>query len=104
MKQLVNVIQLAIIAAIILPILYVVDTDKVDKFCQKIKPGMTQQRYLEIIEQEQVKLGNLIKDEELGGKWQATVVTRLPLTDYTCVTKGVSNIVATTELVDTIVE
>jgi len=104
MKYLVNVIQLAIVAAIILPVLYLFDSDKVDKFCQKIEPGMTQLRFFEIAEEEQVKLSNLTGNEVLDGEWQATVTTRLPLTDYTCLTKGVGNIVATAEIVDTDVE
>tara|TARA_R110002111_G_scaffold125940_5_gene190421 strand:+ start:949 stop:1263 length:315 start_codon:yes stop_codon:yes gene_type:complete len=104
MKQLVLVIQLAIVVAIIFPIIALWDIDKVDKFCQKVKPGITKQRYLALVEQEQVKLLPLVGDEVMGGKWQAIVITRLPFNDYACVTKGVSNIVATTKRVDTLVE
>lgn len=104
MKQLVFVIQWAIIAAIILPILTIWDIDKVDKFCQQIKPGMTIQRYLALVEQEQVKLMPLIGNDVIGGKWQAVVRTRLPFNDHACVTKGVSKIVVTTKRTDTFVD
>jgi len=104
LKQLVNLIQLVIIAAIILPVLSIVDNDRVEKFCQKIEPGMNKEAYLDIVKQENVKLAGLIGDELLGARWQLVVVPRLPFSELACVTEGVSNIVATTELVDTFVE
>lgn len=104
MKLLVNLIQLAIIAAIILPILSIVDNDKVEKFCQKVQVGMSKQAYLELVEQEYVKLGELTGADVQNGKWKAVVIPRLPLTDSNCLTEGAGNIVATTERVDTTVE
>jgi hypothetical protein len=104
LKQLVNLIQLIIVAAIILPVLSMVDNDIVENFCQKIEPGMSKQAYLEIVEQEHVKLAELFGGEVAGAKWKSVAVPRLPFADLACVTEGVSNIVATTELVDTFVE
>ncbi len=104
MKLLVNIIQLAIIMAIVLPILNIWDIDKVDKFCQQIKPGMSKQHYLAQVEQAQVKLATFIDGAVVDGKWQAVVTTRLPFNDQACVTNGVSNIVATTKRVDSFAE
>ena len=99
-----SLIQLPIIAVIIIPVLSIINNDNVEKFCQKIDPGMNKQVYLNIVEQENDKLADLIGDEVLGGRWQGVVVPRLPFGDLACVTEGVSNIVATTGLVDAFVE
>jgi hypothetical protein len=99
MKILVNLIQLAIISAIILPVLYIWETDKVDKFCKKIVPGMAQEKYFELVEQDNVKLIEVVGDGVLGGNWHATVKTHLPLLQYQCHTKGVSKLVVTADIV-----
>jgi hypothetical protein len=103
MKILVNLIQLAIITAIILPVLYIWETDKVDKFCKKIEPGITQEKYLDLVEQHNVKLTEVVGDGILGGHWHATVKTHLPLLQYHCQTKGVSKLVVTADIVKSLV-
>jgi hypothetical protein len=99
MKLLVNMIQLAIVAAIILPVLYIWETDKVDKFCQKITTGMSQETYLDLVEQDNVKLVEVVGDDVLGGQWHAIVKTHLPWLDYQCQTNGVSKLVVTADIV-----
>lgn len=99
MKLLVNAVQLLIVIAIIFPILSLWEKDRVDKFCKKIEPGMTQQTYLDLIEQEFVNLEELVGEEVIGGNWHATVTTFLP-TDYRCLTEGHSKLVKTTAIVE----
>lgn len=93
MKILVNVIQLVIIIAIILPVLYLWETDKVDKFCKKITPGMTQGIFLSLVQEYKVKLVEIVGDDVLGGQWHATVKTHIPLLNYQCQIRGVSKLV-----------
>jgi len=99
MKLLVNMIQLAIVAAIVLPVLYIWETDKVDKFCQKITPGMSQETYLGLVEQDNVKLVEVVGDDVLGGQWHGIVKTHLPWLDYQCQTNGISKLVLTADIV-----
>lgn len=93
MKLLANLIQLSVILAIILPIAYFWETDKVDKFCQKIRPGMTQQASLALVDQYNLKLAEVVGKEVAGVKWHAVVKTHLPLVDYQCRIEGVAKLV-----------
>ena len=99
MKLLVNMIQLAVIAAIIIPVLTIWEADKVDKFCQKITPVLSQDTYLDLVEQDNVKSVEVVGDDVLGGQWHAIVKTHLPWLDYQCQTKGVSKLVVTADIV-----
>jgi hypothetical protein len=93
MKILVNVFQLVIIIAIISPVFYLWETDRVDKFCQKITPGMKQELFFSLVSEYKVKIVEIVGDDVLGGKWHATVRTHIPLLHYQCHVQGVSKLV-----------
>ena len=103
MKILVNLIQLAIITAIILPVFSIWQPAQVDTFCTKIEPEIQQENYLDLVEQHNVQLTEVVGDGILGGHWHATVKTHLPLLQYHCQTKGVSKLVVTADIVKSLV-
>ena len=102
MKSVVNVVQLIIVVAIIFPIFYIWDTDNVDRICQSIGNGMTKQDFIKLAVDSPIKLlGPIaVDDEVVGGKWQASIVTYWPFTDYMCLVKGIGNTVSTARIVD----
>ena len=98
MKHFVNLIQLAVVAAIVFPIFYIWDTDKVDAFCEMVKPGMTKTDYIQLANDLGVKMLGPVDDDIVGGKWQASVVARTPFVNHICHIKGVGNKVATAKI------
>ena len=104
MKLLVNMIQLAVIAAIIIPVLALWETDKVDKFCKQIEPGMSQDTYLELVEEYSVNLTEIVGEDIPGGQWHAVAKTHMPWSEYQCLTEGVSKLVVTADIVESVDE
>jgi hypothetical protein len=100
MKMIVNLIQLAVVAAIIYPIFYIWDTDKIEQFCKVVEPGMTKQDLIQLTDESSVKMLGPTDGDVAGGKWQAIIVARSPYTKYSCVVKGIANSVATATIVD----
>lgn len=100
MKMIVNLIQLAVIAAIIYPIFYLWDTDKIEQFCKVVEPGMTKQEFIQLADDSSVKMLGPTDGAVAGGKWQATIVAYSPYTIYSCKVKGVGNSVAVATIVE----
>jgi hypothetical protein len=104
MKLLVNMVQLVVIAAIIIPVLTIWETDKIDKLCQQIEPGMSQDAYLELVEEYSVNLTEVVGEEIPGGQWHAVAKTHMPWSEYQCLTKGVSKLVVTADIIKSVEE
>lgn len=102
MKILVSMIQLAIIATIVLPMLTFWQTDKVDKFCKLISPGMSQENYLQLVENHSLKLVEMVGTDVALGQWYSIVKTQIPLVEYQCKTKGMSKFVVKAEVLKSI--
>lgn len=100
MKLIVNLIQLAVVAAIIYPIFYIWDTDKIEQFCKNIEPGMSKQEFIQLAEDSSVKILGPTDGDVAGGKWQATIVAYSPYTKYSCKVKGTGNSVAVATIID----
>ena len=100
MKIIINVIQLAVVAAIIYPIFYIWDTDKIEQFCKIVEPGMTKLALIQLADESSVKMLGPIDGDVAGGKWQATIVAYSPYTEYSCEIKGIANSVATATIND----
>lgn len=98
MKHFVNLIQLAIIAAIVFPMYYVWDTGKVDNLCEGIEPGLAKHVLLEMVEERGVKIDGPHDEDIAGGKWRATLMAKTPFVEHHCTIKGVGNTVATAKL------
>ncbi|RKZ79258.1 MAG: hypothetical protein DRQ35_04555 [Gammaproteobacteria bacterium] len=100
MKMFVNLIQLAVVAAIIYPIFYLWNTDKIEQFCKVIEPGMTKQAFIQLADDSSIKMLGPTDDDVAGGKWQATIVAYSPYTKYSCKVKGTGNSVAVATIID----
>lgn len=98
MKQFVNLIQLAIIAAIVFPMYYVWDTGKIDTICEEIQPGLTKVRLLELVDDYGVSIEGPHDQDIAGGKWHARLIDSTPFIEHSCSIKGVGNTVATAKL------
>lgn len=98
MKHIVNVIQLAIVAAIIFPMYYVWDSGKVDNICEEIHPGLAKHVLLEMVDERGIKMDGPHDEDIAGGKWHATIMARTPLVEHSCTIKGVGNTVAIAKL------
>lgn len=98
MKHIVNLIQLAVVAAIIFPMFYVWDTDKVDNFCEAIKPGLSKAELLQRVDDANVKILGPEDVDIAGGKWNASIVARTPFIEHSCLIKGVGHTVATAKI------
>jgi hypothetical protein len=96
MKRLVNLIQLAIVIAILYPLFYVWDTDRVDNFCKLVKPGMSQDELVALADENGMKL---IGPDDIGGRWIASVPSRASFSGYACVIKGAVDTVANAEII-----
>lgn len=99
MKLLVFAVQLIIISAMIYPIYYLWETDKVDNFCKQLQVGMTKDQLLQQADQHNVTLVGPDDDSLAGGKWQASVSAKSALSDYACVIKGAADSVASAKIV-----
>lgn len=98
MKHIVNLIQLAIIAAIIFPMYYVWDTEKIDTICEAIQPGLTKSTFLQMVDDRGVKIDGPHDEDIAGGKWHALIVARTPFIEHHCLIKGVGRTVASAKL------
>ena len=98
MKYLVNLIQLTVVAAIVFPMFYIWDTDKVDNLCKRIEPGMEKVEFLKLADDLGVRLHGPTFEGLEGGKWHAEVVTITPFIDHSCRVKGAGSRVATAKL------
>lgn len=99
MKQIVNLIQLIIVVALIFPFFHIWDTDKVEQLCKRIKPTMEKQDFLELVSASNVKMIGPTDYTMVGGKWQATAVSRSPFARGSCLIKGTANKVAIVQMV-----
>jgi len=98
MKYLVNLIQLTVVAAIIFPMVYIWDTDKVENLCKRIEPGMEKAEFLKLTDDLNARLLGPTYEGLEGGKWHAEVVTITPFIDHSCRIKGAGSRVATAKL------
>jgi hypothetical protein len=98
MKTLVNLIQLFIVAAIVFPVFYIWDTDKVENLCKRIEPGMEKAEFLKLANELGVRLEGPTYEGIEGGKWHAKVVTYTPFIEHECLIKGAAKTVASGKL------
>jgi len=87
MKLLVDAVQMLVIAALVYPMFYLWDINKVDQFCNQIEIGTTKQEFLQYAELQSVKLVEPVEDEKLG-KWNSSAVTWSPFTNHSCEVRG----------------
>ncbi|MCX4188241.1 hypothetical protein [Methylophaga sp. OBS4] len=99
MKRLVNLIQLAIVVAILYPLFYVWDTDRVDNFCKLVKPGMSQDELVALADDNGMNLIGPNPINLSGGRWIASVPSRASFAGYACVIKGAADTVATAKII-----
>lgn len=88
MKYLVNLVQLMVIGAIIYPMFYIWDTDKVDQFCKVVKQGVSKEDVMQMADDKNVKILGLDSGTINPESWQASVDVHSPFTQYSCVLKG----------------
>lgn len=98
MKYLVKVFQLAIVLAILYPVFYVWDTDRVDNFCESVKTGMSLVELEKLAEEHHVTL-NSPDEFQRAGQWITSVESTASIDGYACVIKGASNRVAVAQII-----
>jgi len=87
MKLLVDAIQMFVIAALVYPMFYLWDINKVDRFCNQIEKGTTKQEFLQHAALQSVKIIEPTDDGILG-KWNSSAVTWSPFTNHSCEVRG----------------
>lgn len=100
MKYLVKLFQLAIVLAILYPVYYVWDTDRIDNFCEWIKPGMSLVELKALADEHNVTL-NIPDELQRAGQWITSVESTASFSGYACVVKGAGNRVAVAKVVKT---
>ncbi|WP_438970029.1 hypothetical protein [Methylophaga sp.] len=98
MKHLVRLVQLVIVLAILYPIYYVWDTDRIDNFCESIKPGMKVSALQTLAEESHLNL-NAPDDSQRTGQWMTSVESTASISGYACVIRGAVDSVATAQIV-----
>jgi len=93
MKILVDTVQMLVIAAMIYPVFYLWDINKVDEFCSEVEAGTTKQVFLQIADEPLIKLIEP-KDDERPGRWTSSVVTWSPFSSYSCEVRGYGSVVS----------
>lgn len=100
MKRLVNLIQLAVIAAIVYPIYYVWDTGRIDEFCSQIKAGMTLEQVQALADEAHISLKLPDEADSADGQWRIAIESRAAIDQYACVIIGSVDRIANAEIVD----
>jgi len=98
MKWLVNIVQYALVLLIVIPVIYVWEKDRVERFCQQITPGMAQKHYLDKLSEAELKQRDQYSELEQEGGWQSTVTTYLP-SEYQCQITGTASGVSSVKIV-----
>ncbi|NOQ93864.1 MAG: hypothetical protein GQ547_04420 [Methylophaga sp.] len=91
MKILVDSIQMLVVAAMIYPMFYLWDINKVDQFCSEIETGISQQTFLQIADEQSIKI---VGGSGGKGKWNSSAVTWSPFTNYSCKVRGYGGLVS----------
>lgn len=99
MKRLVNLIQLAIVIAILYPVYYVWDTGRIDNFCELVEPGMSVTELQQLADEHNISL-NGPGDNTETGQWMISVESRAAIDRYACVIIGAVDRVASAQLID----
>ena len=61
---------------------------------------MSQDTYLELVEEYSVNLAEIVGENIPGGQWHAVAKTHMPWSDYQCLTLGVSKLVVTADIIE----
>lgn len=99
MKFFVNLIQAAIVVAIIFPIFHIWDTDKVKQLCRNTKAGMGKMTFIELAHNSGAKITGPTDDSIEGGKWTAKASSHSPFAKEFCEIKGTSKTVAIAKMI-----
>jgi hypothetical protein len=99
MKRLVNLVQVAIVLAILYPVYYVWDTSRIDKFCGLIEAGMSVARLQQIADDHNITLNTPAGRGETG-QWMTSVDSRAAIDRYACVIIGAVDTVASARIID----
>mgnify|MGYP000170988700 FL=1 len=97
MKILVNLIQLAVVLAILYPVYYVWDTGRVEDFCELIEPGISVSELQRLADAQGITL-NMPADNETG-QWMTSVESSASIDRFACVIIGAVDRVASARLV-----
>jgi hypothetical protein len=100
MKILVNLFQLAVVAAILYPVYYVWDTGRVEHFCQEIKVGMSVEELNKIADEKNITLNVPEALGAQGGQWMTAAESNTFFDDKACIIKGAVDKIASVKLVD----
>ncbi len=100
MKYLVKLVQMVIVLAILYPVYYVWDTDRIDNFCEWVKSGMSLAELEALADEHDVTL-NSPDELQRSGMWITTVESTASFDDYACVIKGSGNRVAKAQIIKT---
>jgi len=94
MKRIVNLVQLLIVVAILYPVVYVWESDRVDNFCESIKPGLSKTKFLQLIDDNNLPVNGPTDISMEGGKWVAHIPVKTSFSGYNCEVRGAANAVA----------
>lgn len=100
MKRLVNLVQLAIVAAMLYPVYYLWDTDRIDSFCDMVKPGMSLTELQALADENHIKLNSPDEAAKSKGQWMTSVESKATIDRYACVIMGAADSIATANIID----
>lgn len=101
MKYVVKLFQLAIVIAILYPVYYVWDTDRVDNFCDLVETGMTVAELQTLAKNKKVALNTThdLHPDRGSGQWMTSVDADASFDGYTCVIIGAADSVAKAQII-----
>lgn len=99
MKRLVNLVQLAIVGAILYPVYYVWDTQRIENFCEQILPGMKVKALNALAEESGIDL-NASETLRGMGQWMTSIESSASLDRYACVIIGTVDSVVSANIID----
>ena len=100
MKTIVNIIQILVAVAIVFPVFHVWDTNNVAQLCRVVEPTMSKAKLLQLVDEHNVKIIGPRDVSTVGGKWQASIVSRSPFASKSCLVKGTGKLTAAARMVE----
>lgn len=100
MNRLVDVFHILLISLALSPVYFIWQSNRVNEFCSHVESGMTVNTLNELADRAGLKVVGLANANTNFGKWQASVVTKLPFSDDECRVKGLGSNVARAKFID----
>lgn len=93
-QALVRLLQYSIIVMMIYPLYYIWETDNIKSACQQIKPGMSYNNTMLILDSYGLSFSRVNGDYAQGEKWKGLIESKASFNGYACEIRGFGNQIA----------